>query len=289
MSIEHVPYFYIIQHIPSGKLYGGAKWEEGCNPTTFMIVGGYTTSSDAVNDLILADGLESFKTRLMVTNFGFGMSSYEYETVFLQTNDIANDDNWFNKHNNDYVLLYQSPEYKKNMINKYGVEHPMKSKEIKNRGIETNLKIRGVENPFQCEIIKSGIKHNNLNTYGVEYFVQTEEFKNKSEATSIKKRGVKNSMQDKKVIEYRKIKHLQSYGVEHQSQRKECRDKFTATCIDNFGVDHPAKREDSRNATSKLHAKSSFWNDGHKTFRIPEEEIPKPHWIKGMAARVNPI
>lgn len=43
--LSHIPYFYIIQHIPSGKYYGGSKWKEGCHPDTFMTLKGYQTNS----------------------------------------------------------------------------------------------------------------------------------------------------------------------------------------------------------------------------------------------------
>ena len=105
MSISHVPYFYIIHHIPSGKLYAGSKWAKGCHPDFFMTPNGYQTSSENVKKLIIQDGLGAFKIISIIPESECFMSVYEYETVFLQSNDIANNDMWLNCHNNNNFSL----------------------------------------------------------------------------------------------------------------------------------------------------------------------------------------
>ena len=57
---ETIPYFYIIQHKTSKKMYAGSKWAVGCNPSTFMIPNGYTTSSAPINSIIDLEGFDSF-------------------------------------------------------------------------------------------------------------------------------------------------------------------------------------------------------------------------------------
>jgi hypothetical protein len=123
---SHVPYFYIIEHSLSGKKYGGAKWEKGCNPATFMVEGGYTTSSNAVNDLITEDGLDSFVTCLIMTAKECEMPVYEYETVFLQHNNIAGNIDYLNMHNNDGMFSFGSDNYNDIIFKKFGVTNVSK-------------------------------------------------------------------------------------------------------------------------------------------------------------------
>jgi len=98
--IYTVPYFYIIQHIPSRKLYAGSKWIKGSHPDTFMTTGGYTTSSKDVNSLIEKDGLDSFQILILLTEEECKCHVYVFETQFLTENNICIRNNWLNKHNN---------------------------------------------------------------------------------------------------------------------------------------------------------------------------------------------
>jgi hypothetical protein len=55
---KQVPYFYIIHHKPSGKMYAGAKWGKDAHPDKFMKSSGYLTSSKKVEELIEKDGID---------------------------------------------------------------------------------------------------------------------------------------------------------------------------------------------------------------------------------------
>ena len=48
----YIPYFYIIQHITSGKYYAGVKYAENSNPDTFLQPNGYQTSSKIIQNII---------------------------------------------------------------------------------------------------------------------------------------------------------------------------------------------------------------------------------------------
>lgn len=97
---QTIPYFYIIRHIESGKMYAGSKWTKNCHPNSFMKSDGYTTSSPTINSIIEYEGLTSFEILRIDTNLD-GVSAYDYETIFLKTNNCAKSLNWFNKHNNN--------------------------------------------------------------------------------------------------------------------------------------------------------------------------------------------
>lgn len=162
MSSEtiYTPYFYIICHIKSGKMYAGSRWASGCHPDEFMRIDGYTTSSSIVNDIIKEDGVESFNILRIDTNCD-GIHPYYYETLFLECLDCANSNNWLNAHNNKFKdipeFYFGSYKFNSLMHNKYGVSNCMNIEEVKLKqkvaekktlmekyGVDHNMKIPGI-------------------------------------------------------------------------------------------------------------------------------------------------
>lgn len=94
------PYFYIIEHITTKRKYAGCKWARNSTPDNFMRVGGYTTSSTEVNNIILSEGISAFRVVTIKTELECGMHVYEYETRWLNDHDCAKSKTWINKHNN---------------------------------------------------------------------------------------------------------------------------------------------------------------------------------------------
>lgn len=97
------PYFYIIKHKPSGKLYAGCKYARNSNPKTFMTSLGYKTSQNTIKKLINEDGLESFEIVTILIEKECGCHVHEYETRFLIENNCAKNEEWINCHNNNQV------------------------------------------------------------------------------------------------------------------------------------------------------------------------------------------
>lgn len=259
-NLPHVPYFYIIEHTPSGKRYGGSKWGKDANPTTFMVEGGYTTSSNIVNDLIESDGLGSFKTLLIVTDFGFGMSSYEYETVFLQTHDIANDGNWLNGHNNNWYssIAFGSQEHKNIIMLKYGAENTFQVEEFKEKSRAT------------CNI-----------KYGADYFGESEIGKIKLKEIINKKYGVDNVFQLEETKEKSRATCLEKYNVDHHMKSKSIVIKIENIMLDKYGVKNFRQTEDGRKSTGNRFKGTLYWNDGTTNIRIRPEETPPVNFVRG--------
>lgn len=99
----NIPYFYIIQHIPSGLKYAGSRKRVGCYPNELLTPTGYKTSSNSVKKLIAKDGIESFQILEIKLESECGMDVYQYETRFLQENNVAKDPLWLNFHNNNIL------------------------------------------------------------------------------------------------------------------------------------------------------------------------------------------
>jgi len=255
-NLQCIPFFYIIRHKKTNKLYGGAKWGQDANPSTFMTLGGYTTSSNTINDIIDEEGLDAFETVLIITEFGFDMSAYEYETVFLQTNDIANNDNWLNKHNNEFVSTFGSDLFKNNLFNKHGVLHNLQIPEAKiNRDNTWNEKYGG--NPWANPSIRSGI----YATWDAKYGG--------------------HPMKNSDVKAGRMLTTQERYGVDHTTQTEDMKEKSRVTSMKNRGVDNISKSPERRKEMSETLTGSTYWNDGIKEFKITINQLPEPHWVKG--------
>ena len=70
----HVPYFYVIEHVKTGKKYAGCRWSQkatkfsanGCHPAELLNKNGYLTSSKIVNSIIEEEGLEAFRIDIIL-------------------------------------------------------------------------------------------------------------------------------------------------------------------------------------------------------------------------------
>jgi hypothetical protein len=102
------PYFYIIQHEPSGNFYAGCKINSYADSSNLMTEHGYKTTSKIVKKLIKEDGLSSFKI-LKIKHFGNKEDTLDYETKFLQKVNAAKNPKFLNLHNGG-----------KNFVNKGG-------------------------------------------------------------------------------------------------------------------------------------------------------------------------
>jgi hypothetical protein len=108
-------------------MYAGSKYAIDANPKTFMVDGGYTTSSKLVNKIIQEEGLSSFEV-LRIDTYCDGLHPKDYETLFLHTNNCEKSSIWLNGHNNK-ILSHDSEEFKQMMLKLYGVDHWAKTQE----------------------------------------------------------------------------------------------------------------------------------------------------------------
>lgn len=314
-SIYHyTPYFYIIQHTPSGKYYAGSKWSSNCTPDTLMTIEGYHTSSSKIHRLINEDGLSSFKIIQILTEAECGMSVYDYECIFLQTWDIANNKNWINKHNNtgyfdlikygseefkiylketygvEYAMQLETSKilYKHNHIKKHGVEHPMQLDAIKLKTKETNLAKYGVDHPSKTLEWKLHIKDKNMTNYGVDHHMKIPEIKQKLVDTNLAIRGVDNPMKDEKVKLKFVNNFVETYGVENPFQLEEVKEKTKNTCMEKYGVEYVSQTEERRKLSSQTHLGKTIWNDGKNNYHVKQGETPDPTWKRGFLPRKPP-
>lgn len=182
---NRVPYFYIIEHIKTKIKYAGAKWGKDSNPNMLMVAEGYCTSSKTINDIILKEGLDSFKIIVIKTEYDCGMHVYDYETRWLQDHQCAQSNEWFNKSNNhkNYHLFARRV---------FTDEHRKLLSERMTK--------------WQCEEVKPGMNRATYNNIKMsESFSKIIDLKtglNKNQLKALKTRDTKNSMTEngKKIL-----------------------------------------------------------------------------------------
>ena len=128
---------------------------------------------------------------------------------------------------------------KETNIERYGVENPGQSEEVRAKMKETNMERYGVEHILQSEEVKAKMKETNMERYGVENPFQCPEVKAKMKETNIERYGVENPGQSEEVKAKIKETNIERYGVEHTLQSEEVRAKIKETNIERYGVEHP--------------------------------------------------
>lgn len=126
--------------------------------------------------------------------------------------------------------------FKKNCLEKYGVDHPNKVPEIKDRGKKTCLERYGYENPGQVPEFKQKTRETSMKNYGVDHHLKAPAVIQKREETCLREYGVKNVFQAESVKV--KIKEVweENYPEGNPNRNSEVRDKIEETTLKNHGV-----------------------------------------------------
>lgn len=152
--------------------------------------------------------------------------------------------------------------FKETVIEKYGVEHPLKLDEIKNKIVETNLEKYGVKYTLLNEEIKNKSKDTCLLKYDTEYYMASEDFKNKTKETLLEKydtdhplhnKFIKNKLENTNIEKYGsksplgsesiRNKILETKRIKYDDENYNNREKYKKTCLINYGFDNPMKNE----------------------------------------------
>ena len=135
----------------------------------------------------------------------------------------------------------QHDKMKQTNLERYGVENPFQSEQIKDKIKQTCLEKYGVENAMYSEQIKDKIKQTNLERYGVENAMYSNIIKDKMKNIFISKYGVENPFQSNIIKEKIKQTNLERYGVENPLQSDIIKEKIKQTNLERYGVEHSSQ------------------------------------------------
>lgn len=123
-------------------------------------------------------------------------------------------DNCYFTNKKDIIIANQNPlKSKQTCLDRYGVDSPLKSQQIRDKIESTNLEKYGYTTPLQNNNVKNKSKITCLEKYGFEYAVQHQSTKDKIANTCVER-----------------------YGTKSPSENKDIRDKQIATCISKYGT-----------------------------------------------------
>lgn len=212
----NVPYFYIIQHNISKKLYAGCQYSKTCHPDNLLKK--YFTSSKLVKEIITQEQCNNFVIVSIITEFG-DMSefieqhklqnvplSYVYETKYLIEHNCTKSTEWLNFRVHEYEKVpgFDTQYSKELYLLRYGVDNPSKSELVKDKKQVTCMKNYGVEHPSYSE--ECCIKRNN---------------------TNLMKYGSENPFGSKQIQQKISNECMDSYGVLYHQSRPEIREKIS--------------------------------------------------------------
>ena len=129
--------------------------------------------------------------------------------------------------------IYRQQQIRQHSLEKYGVDHPAKTKE----NIDKHKKYYKEHN------IKEKLKESVRKKYGVDNVFQLESVKEKLKQSFIEKYGVDNAAKSDIIQEKIKNTCKEKYGVDAAFKADSVKEKIKNTCIDKYGVDNVAKSD----------------------------------------------
>lgn len=199
---------------------------------------------------------------------------------FTRTRRAINDT--FRSYNKDLCVkcskIERIEKTKKANLEKYGVEFPMQSKEIRRKAVETSLEHYGCEYSFQNIDVQKKVKDTIINKYGsYSNFASSSEIAQKRENTVLKKYGCENVFQSDEIKDKIKTTIMDKYGVNNISKSEEIKDKRKETLLKNYGVEYPLQsKEIQQRAINTLCENNSIATSSQqiKIFNSLQQEYP---------------
>ena len=116
--------------------------------------------------------------------------------------------------------------YKKSCIDKYGVDNPMKNKNVVDKGKETCKNKYGVVRASLLKEYQDKVKETNMKRYGVEVPLQNKEINKKWHETCYLNFGTYSPLENKEIYNKTEETTYKKYGVYCVFNRKENREKL---------------------------------------------------------------
>lgn len=150
----------------------------------------------------------------------------------------------------------------------YGVDHPMKTQECKEKSKNTCRERYGYDFVLQTNEVRNKTKATCLERYGTEHPTQSQVVQDKIKATNLERYGVEYPSQNEEIKEKIKTTFMENYGVECALMAPSIKDKSRKTCIEKFGVECPLQSDIIRQK-----AKETYISKYGVEFPMQAEEI----------------
>lgn len=152
---------------------------------------------------------------------------------------------------------------KQNNIKKYGVAHPMQSKEVQQHHRNAMKAKYGVESPLQSQQIKQKAIQSNIKKFGTEWALGNKEIHDKIKETMKIRYGAPTTLESDILRKKVELTCLDKYGVNNPGSSKLIRQKTTNTNFLKYGVSNPMQNTDIAHKAkeTRIITHGSFWTD----------------------------
>ena len=147
-----------------------------------------------------------------------------------------------NKQKYGESMVSRIPEFKQKTVQKLKLQ----ASALKLKRCNTILERYGVDNPMKSDVFKAKLQNTNIERYGVPYNLQCPEILAKVKATNQMRYGGDSPMASPVVREKQKAAIRAKYGVDYASQIPGVTDKIRTTCLARYGVDFACMRDEAR-------------------------------------------
>ena len=154
------------------------------------------------------------------------------------------------------------------VLEHYGVEHPMKSTDVKNTLKNTMLDKYGVDNAFKSDIVKNKIKQTNMTKYGVDNPAKSKIVQEKTKQTNLEKYNCEWVTQSKSVKQKQQDTLYKNYNVIIPCKSEEIKNKVKQTTLKKYGVKCVLQLDSVRTQTYKTAYTSIARSKACKTMRL---------------------
>ena len=142
------------------------------------------------------------------------------------------------QHHEKYGDACKNCQYKKAQLlnmDKYGVDNPAKTKEVKDKIKQSSIDRYGVDNPSKSPEVITKIKETFISKYGNVNIFENESVREKSNKTLMDRYGVDNVFKSLEVQQKIRETNMAKYGVDIPSKSKEIKVKTKYTFIQKYG------------------------------------------------------
>lgn len=126
----------------------------------------------------------------------------------------------------------------------YGVDHPMKCKQVQEHHKQSMLEKYGVESPLKSNEIREKVIESNRKKFGTDWGLSSNTVRSKIDQTNLERYGSRSPLADECVKAKSINTLLEKYGVDNAMKSSEVQNKAKSTLIDNYGVDNPMKSDE---------------------------------------------
>ena len=133
---------------------------------------------------------------------------------------------------------------KQHYIEKYGVDHPMKSK-VTQQNHRNSMKAKyGVEHALQSEEFKHKVNETMRQKYGTDWALSNKEIKAKATETMVERYGAPTTLQSEILKEKMQETMRSKYGYNNPMKISKFSERAKCTNLDRYGVENPMQYED---------------------------------------------